>query len=269
MKITLTKKDKILVGITILLYVLGLFIGGWGLFPNVLFLFFAFSLFRKTQIKGKFSTFHLIILMVIIGLSLLIKIGFFLDYFQNYSIKEKYEKQLKEDNNLPENSDSIDNEEVIWKTYTNNDYGFSFKYPSQFDVKIEKEISSRNFNDGENVKVTRYDFIFTTGKMVDSSNPNSLDFSGFTISVEPTNGKTIMQVFRRSPAAESLDPTYFVPIKQKGGADEAFIANGIMVYRVKNLFYWSTTFQNSRLLPDGSDDVNQFRSRIFDTIIFK
>lgn len=99
MKIILTKKDKILSGITILLYVLGLFIGGWGIFPNLLFLFFAYLLFRKSHAKVQFYTFHLVILMVIIGLSLLIKIGFFLDSFQNYSIQKKFEKQIKGNNN--------------------------------------------------------------------------------------------------------------------------------------------------------------------------
>ncbi|MBI5123581.1 hypothetical protein HZA75_07015 [Candidatus Roizmanbacteria bacterium] len=94
MKMTLTKKDKILAGITILLYVLGLFIGGWGIFPNLLFLFFAYSVFRKSYDKGKFSTFHLIILMVIIALSLLIKIGLFLDYFQDYFIKKSFEEKI-------------------------------------------------------------------------------------------------------------------------------------------------------------------------------
>jgi len=99
MKIALTKKDKMLIGITIVLYVFGYFIGGWGLFPNLLFLFFVFSLFRKSHAQGKFSTFHLIILMVLIGLSILIKIGFFLNYFQDYSIKKNYEKQLQKNDN--------------------------------------------------------------------------------------------------------------------------------------------------------------------------
>jgi len=99
MKIALTKKDKMLIGITIVLYVFGYFIGGWGLLPNLLFIFFVYSLFRKSHAKGQFSTFHLIILMVIIGFSLLIKIGFFLNDYQDYSIKKNYEKQLQENNN--------------------------------------------------------------------------------------------------------------------------------------------------------------------------
>lgn len=136
MKITLTKKDKVLIGITILLYVLGFFIGGWGLFPNLLFLFFVFSLWRKSHTKGQFSTFHLIILMVVIGLSILIKVGFFLDYFQNYSIKKKFEEQIVKNDDisaLPTTTQQLEivDNNIIWKKYSNPIMKVSFEYPSQ------------------------------------------------------------------------------------------------------------------------------------------
>lgn len=139
MKITLTKKDKILIGVTILLYVLGFFIGGWGIFPNLLFLFFTYSLFRKSHDKGKFSTFNLIILMVIITLSILIKIGFFLNDYQYYSIKKNFEKQIDKSDIIsatPTITQKINNK-IIWKTYSSSTMKISFEYPSDLLIGVD------------------------------------------------------------------------------------------------------------------------------------
>lgn len=94
MKITLTKKDKILIGITALLYIIGASFGGWNIILNLAFLYFIFTIFRKSQKQGKLSTIHLIFLMIFIGIYLLVKIGLFLNYFQDYSIKKNFEEKI-------------------------------------------------------------------------------------------------------------------------------------------------------------------------------
>lgn len=88
MKIELTKIDKIFIAVSILLYIIGFFIGGWNIFFNLILLFFVFTLFRKSHNKGKLVTPYLIFLMIFIVLNILIKIGFLLNLYQNYSLKK-------------------------------------------------------------------------------------------------------------------------------------------------------------------------------------
>jgi len=97
MKIELTKKDKILIGITVFLYLIGLIFGGWNIPINLVFLAFALTVVRKSQTKRALSTFHLIILVVLVTASLLIKLGFFLQQYNDYKIKKEYEKKLVEE----------------------------------------------------------------------------------------------------------------------------------------------------------------------------
>lgn len=88
MKIELTKKDKILIAISVILYIVGFFIGGWNIFFNLILLFFVFTLIKKSYDKGKLVTLYLIFLMIFIVLNILIKIGFLLNLYQNYSLKK-------------------------------------------------------------------------------------------------------------------------------------------------------------------------------------
>jgi hypothetical protein len=127
MKIALTKSDKILIGITVLLYIVGFILGGWNIFINLIFLFFVVTLIKKGHNKGKLSTLHLIALMVFIGLNILIKIGFFLNSYQNYSLKKTTENNKV----ITKNSDTTNNVEIIWKTYSSAVMKISFEYPSK------------------------------------------------------------------------------------------------------------------------------------------
>lgn len=95
MKISLTKQDKILIGITILLYILGFFIGGWGIIINLAFLYFLFIIIRKYRQQGIFPIYHLIFLIVFIGINLLIKIEIYYNLFEYYSLKKNYEEQVQ------------------------------------------------------------------------------------------------------------------------------------------------------------------------------
>jgi len=132
MKIALTKLDKILIGISIFLYVFGYFIGGWSIIINLIFLFFIASLIKKSYDKGKLVTLYLIFFIVFIFLNILIKIGYFLNLFQNYSLKQTANKNKV----IPTKAISYlkppkTKDQIVWKTYnfTDKKTSFSLKIP--------------------------------------------------------------------------------------------------------------------------------------------
>jgi hypothetical protein len=136
MKIALTKLDKILIGISIFLYVFGYFIGGWSIIINLIFLFFIASLIKKSYDKGKLVTLYLIFFIVFIFLNILIKIGYFLNLFQNYSLKQTANKNKV----IPTKAISYlkppkTKDQIVWKTYnfTDKKTSFSLKIPDVGD----------------------------------------------------------------------------------------------------------------------------------------
>jgi hypothetical protein len=153
-----------------------------------------------------------------------------------------------------------------WKTFTNTDYGFSFKYPPNFTVSEKKQsVDSTDF-DNNKVTVLVFEYSFTTNTLVNGTP----DWSGFSIDVEPTHGKTIAQYYQgRQGVGGTIQIT---PVMQKNGADEAAyltnIENGDRVYRVGNQFFSLGTFQNALLLPDGTDDVLKYKDKIYNTLTF-
>lgn len=88
MKIELTKLDKALIAFSVVLYIVGFFIGGWNIFFNLILLFFIITLIKKSHNKGKLATPYLIFLIIFIVLNILIKIGFLFNQYQNYSLKK-------------------------------------------------------------------------------------------------------------------------------------------------------------------------------------
>lgn len=140
-----------------------------------------------------------------------------------------------------------------WKIFTNTKYHYSFKYPSHFTITEKYEKSTES-----------YSYLFTTGKIVDGQQ----DWSGFRISVDSYNGKTLDQTYNQ-------DPRYkfgITPMPRRGNADEVYTmiypdGLSITVYRVGNMIFLVMPDQNSNVLDDGSDAPNF--QQIFDSITFQ
>lgn len=116
------------------------------------------------------------------------------------------------------------NPTASWKTYTNNDYHFSFKYPSELTLLKDDEqvIDSTDF-DGQKIVITQLSTSFTTGKMVQSNDPSiqpTQDISWIMINVIPTNGKTIMQAYDNKQGFGTNTITKVTLHEKYGGADE-------------------------------------------------
>ena len=94
-----------------------------------------------------------------------------------------------------------------WKTYTNKDYGFSFKYPPQFTIKETPEKFS--YDDRPNEQINRYYLSFSTQD----------SFSGFSVDVNPTNGMTIGEYYKG--LTENGDPWIREYVTPYGNAIEA------------------------------------------------
>lgn len=158
---------------------------------------------------------------------------------------------------------------VNWKTYTNKDYGFSFKYPQEYTVteKIQKAI----FNDFYNQSIDSYELTFSTGKLVDQGDGSKLaDWSGFSIDVGPTGGRTISQYYAGQKGMGG--PIIATSVNPDGNAIEAATLSNVngtyRVYRFGNYFYSVGPFQNGNTLPDSSDQIWEQIDLILSTIKF-
>lgn len=86
---TLSKKDKILITVTLIAYGIGYLIGGWSPVLNLLFLFFLLGVAQKTMKSGRIATFRLGMLAVITGAMLLIRIGLFSQTYIEYKAPDR------------------------------------------------------------------------------------------------------------------------------------------------------------------------------------
>lgn len=155
----------------------------------------------------------------------------------------------------PESTNSA--ETTNWKTYTNKDNYFSFKYPPMFTVTEKKETFESNNNNGRKMTNNQYFYSFSTGKII-NGNP---DFSGFLVTIFPAFGLTITQNFSFSEDDKKICTnckiTFLLP---SNGADEVAtyttMSGSYRIYRVKDNFVEVGGFQDSNILPDKSDLVN-------------
>jgi hypothetical protein len=138
-----------------------------------------------------------------------------------------------------------------WKTYTNSEYNFSFKYPPQYSVTPLTE-TKKSYNNGNPLEITEFGFPFSLGKMFNGAP----DQSGFILEIRPTLGKTIAEEYGNSPALGGgrVEVTY---LSETGGAEEAAIirpSNSGRVYRAGKYFYLVSSIQN--LIGDDSTYIN-------------
>lgn len=170
-------------------------------------------------------------------------------------------------------------ETTNWKTYTNDEFKFSFKYHPLFTfVKNTKLIfDSTNF-DNQKVSVTQYFFVFTTGKILNGQMVGDpglkgewQDESSFGVNVIQTNGKTIMQAYNNKQGIGN-EITKVTFLDKTGGADEvakvSSIQNHIRVYRKGNYFFEIGSPQSNAVLPDGSDDILTYINQVLSTFKF-
>ncbi|MCS6956660.1 MAG: hypothetical protein NZM02_02335 [Patescibacteria group bacterium] len=138
----ITNIDKILIILLIILYLSGYLIGGWNIFLNLVYFSFALSLIKKSYDNKKINTLYLIFFIIFIVLNLLIKIGYFLNLFQNQLIKQK--KFTKESVPTPtiyqcpvinKKTEEDIAEENAEKTLSS--YNFQEKYPIEQNVTVK------------------------------------------------------------------------------------------------------------------------------------
>jgi hypothetical protein len=154
-----------------------------------------------------------------------------------------------------------------WKTFTNQDYHYSFSYPPQFTVTETKNTFTTSNLGGTQMTAIQFQYRFTTGKMVNGAS----DWSGFSITVMPTFGKTIAQEFAGQQGEGGVIGVTIIP--QNGNADESAlttnIENGQRVYRVGSNFFQIGSFSNNNVLPDGSDDASTYSEQIYTSLQFQ
>lgn len=151
-------------------------------------------------------------------------------------------------------------ETANWKTYTNNEYHFSFKYPPELTLQKDDKlvIDSTDF-DGQKISVVQYSPSFTTGKLVQSNDPSikpTQDVSWILINVTPTNGKTIMQEYDNKKGFGDNVLTKVTLLQKYGGADEVAdvtnIENHIKTFRKGNYFFDIGNTQSGSYVITGS-----------------
>ncbi len=172
--------------------------------------------------------------------------------------------QEKIASNIVESATPILEQQDGWKSHTNTDLNLAFRYPTQFDLKEEKNIYT---DDPEIKDWIYYNYSFSTGLLIDGEP----DESGFAIVTRPTQGHTIAQAFTK-PAESGGSLPSIQQLSETGGADEgAVVTNGDLiqrVYRIKNNFITITQHQYYNLLPDRSDDIAPYANQIYSTFKF-
>jgi hypothetical protein len=157
-------------------------------------------------------------------------------------------------------------ESTNWKTYTNPDYGFSFKYPNQFSIDgVKKDpngISSAPYYRDS------YEMTFTTGEMVPNGDTNTIkNFSGFIVQVKPANGLTLKQYLsqQKNPYNVTLSLEYTV-LPNDGNAEETAKTNTEIyrIFKYGNYFYTIILFQNGA----GKTSINDYISQVLSTLKF-
>ncbi len=131
-----------------------------------------------------------------------------------------------------------------WRTHKNSDYGFTFRYPPSFLLRVEKNIENDVY----------YTYRFKTIKELTGSEY----FSGFQVSIFPTNGKTIEQRFEdQGEGFQNIEKITYLPTS--GKIDEAADltkrgGNISRVYRLGDKFCWITKGINTNA-PDKNGEI--------------
>lgn len=129
-----------------------------------------------------------------------------------------------------------------WKTYNDPKLKLSFKYPPNFNLEVE---------DAHDDQSRLFTFRTPTGVNGDK------DLSGFVVRMVNAQGRALAGMVIQPPK----------------GAQEAVIPKGVNApYRdflVGNYICSFIHFQNKYTLPDGSDDINNYLAKIFETLEFK
>lgn len=148
-----------------------------------------------------------------------------------------------------------------WKKYTNNYYHFSFNYPKALTfLKEDKSVFISTDFDNQTIPVTQYSLSFTTGKIIQSSDPGikpMKDVSWIIINVTPTNGKTLIQVYDNKPGFGENKYTKVTMLDKFGNADEVAnvsnIQNHIITIR-KGMYFFDLQYPQ-----DGSGEITSIK----------
>lgn len=144
-------------------------------------------------------------------------------------------------------------ETANWKTYTNKDYSFFFKYPAQFTLKEDIKIQQDS--------KTIYTLLFYT---------EDQKYSGYSVQIHKAPKKTILQEFPQEFRQQALS----IPIKALSntqGADEAARAENtqdgykseIRYFRVGDNF-----FVIGPIYQDSNSDDKIWNYPVLETVVF-
>lgn len=167
---------------------------------------------------------------------------------------------------------------VNWKTYTNADYSFSFKYPDLLKVKVDKTTSTTTNFDNEKITENSYCYELTNSSYILSDVKTLKDYFLFCVQITPANNKTIDQSYN-GKLGFGGERVSLIHLKDLQGTDEAVqLTGGIegvtptnnsRVYRKNNLFYKIGFAQQPPSVPDiGNGDAFVLLGRIEDTFKF-
>lgn len=94
MKIILTKSNKILIGTSVLLYLVAIFLGSLGIILHIVVIGSGIKILAKSKKNGEVATIDLSVLTTFLFLFILIRIGIFWNGYNDFKIKKEYEKKI-------------------------------------------------------------------------------------------------------------------------------------------------------------------------------
>ena len=130
-----------------------------------------------------------------------------------------------------------------WKTYTNNDFHFSLKYPPQFTLKVDNYPASA---DDPKTVINLWFHNTENGKDV---------YSGYNFDAHTASGKTLSQEFPKGFYIYEMDNVKIQPVSETHGADEAGVVplkewSDAKFYRVNDTFFEVTPIIQDRTATD-------------------
>jgi len=96
MKIILTKSNKILIGVTLFLYLVAIFFGSLGIILHIVVIGSVIKILAKSKKNRELATVDLAVLTAFLCIFILVRIGILWNGYRDYTIKKEYEGKIAE-----------------------------------------------------------------------------------------------------------------------------------------------------------------------------
>lgn len=142
---------------------------------------------------------------------------------------------------------------VAVKNHTNSELGLTFSYPQKFNLIAISKPATPSF------PYTAYDFVFTTGKVVDTLAGQLQNSSGFGVFAAPhPAGRNLIDILNQEIAEGGGGISYNLVTKLGNSLETAKFSSGtqtLYALRSKNYVYYVIPFASKVVSADGSDDI--------------